>query len=117
MAAGFARHFGGEDVNVYSGGSKPADRVNENAVKVMKERGVDISSQEATEIGSEAAEKADFVITMGCGPDACPVPVGGKTIEWDLEDPAGKSIEKFREVRDEIENKVKDLLDRISEGV
>lgn len=51
---------------------------------------------------------------MGCGPEACPAPIGGKTIEWDIEDPAGKSIEKFREVRNEIEKKVRRLLNRIS---
>lgn len=113
MAEGFARDLGGERIRVSSGGSNPADQVNPKAVKVMKERGIDISSQRPAGIDSEEARKADYVITMGCGPDACPAPPSGDIIEWDLEDPSGKSIRKFREVRDEIEKNVKGLLKRL----
>ncbi len=110
MAEGFARRFGDEKIRVSSGGSKPADKVNAKAVKVMKEKGIDISFHEPTIIDPEEARKAGYIITMGCGSDACPTPVGGKTIEWELEDPSGKSIQKFREVRDKIEKNVKQLL-------
>lgn len=114
MAEGFARYLGGEEFQVSSGGSKPADKINEKAVRVMREKGIDISSQKPISIGSEESKKSDYVVTMGCGPEACPAPISGKTIEWDIEDPAGKSIEKFREVRNEIEKKVRRLLNRIS---
>lgn len=115
MAEGFARHYGSENVQVCSGGSKPAEKVNPKAVKVMKEIGIDISSHEPTTIDPEDARNSDYVITMGCGPDACPAPVGGKTIEWDLEDPSGSPIQKFREVRDKIEENVKKLLKDLKE--
>ncbi len=116
MAAGFARRLSGKDIEVSSGGSQPADEVNENAVKVMKESGIDISSQKPTKISSEDVDNADFVITMGCGSNACPVPAAGNTLEWEIEDPSGQSIEKFREARDEIEEGVRALLKRVSQG-
>lgn len=110
MAEGFAQHYGGEKVQVSSGGSKPADKVNPEAVRVMKEKGIDISSHEPTVIDPGEARNADYVITMGCGPDACPSPVGGKIIKWDLEDPSGEPIQKFRKVRDKVEENIKKLL-------
>lgn len=114
MSEGFARHYGNEDIKVSSGGSEPADEVNENAVRVMEEKGIDISSQKPSEITSEEAIEADYIVTMGCGPEACPAPIGGKHIEWNVEDPSGKSIEKFREVRDTLEEKVRNLIEKLS---
>ncbi len=127
MAEGFARYYGGEDIKAYSGGSKPADRVDENAVKVMDERGIDISRQKPKMVSSKDMKKLDYVVTMGCGVDVCPVcsnsflPEGAnspisveeKTIKWDIDDPAGKSIEEFRRVRDEIEERVRDLIEEV----
>lgn len=110
MAEGFARHFGDEEIQISSGGSKPGDKVNPKAVTAMKEKGMDISSHEPETIDPEDARKVDYVITPGCGSDACLPPVGGKTIEWDIENPSGKSIQKFREVRDKIEENVRELL-------
>ncbi len=129
MAEGFARYYGGEEIEASSGGSKPAEEVNPNAVKVMKERGIDISSQEPKIVTNMEIEKADYIVTMGCGVDVCPVcsdsfvPAGaenpvnvtGKTIEWDIDDPAGKPIKKFRSVRDKIEEKVRELLKDLKE--
>lgn len=113
MAEGFARQYAGKDIQVSSGGSKPSDKVNEKAVKVMDEKGIDISSHRPEEIKPEEVKKPDLVVTMGCGSDACPAPVNGKNIEWKIEDPSGKPIEKFRDVRDEIEEKVRDLLESL----
>ncbi len=115
ISEGFARYYGNENIKASSGGSKPADEVNEKAIRVMKEKGIDISSQKPSEITSEEAEEADYVITMGCGPEACPAPIGGKHIEWDIEDPSGKPIEKFREVRDKLEKKVGNLIGELSD--
>lgn len=115
MAEGLAKELG-DEIIATSGGSNPAEKINKNAAKVMEEKGIDISSQIPTSIKTEEAESADYVITMGCGPEACPAPVGNKIIEWDIEDPSGKSIEKFREVRDEIEEKVKELIKEVSEN-
>lgn len=128
MAEGFARYYGGEDMEASSGGSKPADRINENAVKVMREKGIDISRQEPKLVTAEDMEKSDYVVTMGCGVDICPVcsnsfvpensgspiSVEEKTIRWDIDDPAGKSIEEFRRVRDEIDKKVRNLIGEVT---
>lgn len=113
MAEGFARHYGDEDTEVSSGGSNPAEKVNENAVKVMGEKGVDISSHKPSNLDSEDTENADVIVTMGCGSQPCPVPVTGEIVEWEIEDPAGGSLEEFREVRDEIEKRVLKLLEDI----
>ncbi len=115
ISEGFAHHYGNENIKVSSGGSKPADKVNEKAIQVMEKRGIDISSQKPSEITSEEAKESDYVITMGCGPEACPAPIAEKHIEWDIEDPSGKPIEKFREVRDELEKKVGNLIEELSD--
>lgn len=115
MAEGLARHLSGPDICVSSGGSEPAMKINEKAVKVMEEKGTDISSQKPTEIEKEDAKSADFVITMGCGPEACPVPVDSKSTDWKIEDPSGEPTERFREVRDKIEEKVRNLLEKTSD--
>lgn len=128
MAEGFARYYGEEDIEASSGGSKPADQVNGNAVKVMREKGIDISRQEPKSVTVEDMEKSDYVVTMGCGVDICavcsnsfvpegadsPFSVEGETIEWDIDDPAGKSIEEFRRIRDEIEEKVRNLIGEVT---
>lgn len=111
MAEGFARHWGSDSLRVSSGGPDPSSKIDENALKVMKEREVDISSQKPSKIDPDEVMEADLVVTMGCGSEVCPAPTGGENIEWDIEDPSGESVEKFREVRDEIEHRVKRLLD------
>lgn len=99
--------------NAVSAGTKPADRINPNAVKVMEEIGIDISAQRPKLLTSKMVNEADIVITMGCGADACPV-VLKEVEDWKIEDPSGKSIEKFREVRDEIKKKVENLIKSMS---
>jgi protein-tyrosine-phosphatase len=109
MAAAFAKKFGGDKVEVLSAGSKPAEKVNLNVVEVLKEKGIDISQNKPKQLTAQMAKEVDLVVTMGCG-DVCPGPFFVPTIDWKLEDPKGKPIEKVREIRDDIENRVKKLL-------
>jgi arsenate reductase len=91
-----------------SAGSNPAARVHPEVVEAMRELGVDLADRDPHELERADAEWADVVVTMGCG-DACPVILGKRYIDWDLDDPAGQSLERVREIRDEIERRV-DLL-------
>ncbi len=92
-----------------SAGAMPASKVDEKAVEVMKEIGIDITKQKPKALTMKMVEEADVVITMGCGADVCPV-VPKRVEEWKIEDPAGKPIAKFREVRNEIKKRVEKLV-------
>jgi arsenate reductase len=109
MAAGWTRHLGGDAVEVFSGGSEPADQINPAAVEAMAEVGIDISAQSPRLWNDDAVRAADAVITMGCG-DVCPVYPGKRYEDWELEDPAGKGVASVRPIRDEIERRVRTLL-------
>jgi len=109
MAAGWLRHLAGDDVEVRSAGSLPADEVNPAAVEAMAEVGIDIADQQPTILTTEAVEASDVVITMGCG-DACPIFPGKRYLDWALEDPAGKGVEAVRPIRDGIESRIRGLL-------
>ncbi|MBI3584484.1 MAG: arsenate reductase ArsC [Nitrospinae bacterium] len=117
IAEGFARYYGkemslrakSEAISVYSAGSRPSGDINPMAVDVMEEKGIDISNQKSKGLDALSRDDFDFVITMGCG-DNCPTVSAKKMIEWQIKDPKGASIEVFREVRDEIEKKVLELL-------
>jgi len=109
MAAGFARHLGGERVAVYSGGSEPADQVNPAAVAAMGEVGIDIRDHRPHRWTDGEVRDADVVVTMGCG-DTCPVYPGKRYVDWELDDPAGKPVDAVRPVRNEIERRVRALL-------
>ena len=109
MAAGFMQHLAGEKVNVLSAGSAPKDSINPIAVQAMAEVGIDIVNNQPKVLTNEAVQESDVVITMGCG-DTCPFYPGKRYEDWILNDPAGQPIEKVREIRDEIETKVKNLL-------
>ncbi len=113
MAAGWLRHLAGGRVEVYSGGSEPADQVNPAAVTAMAEVGVDIGGQQPQRWTDEHARTADVVITMGCG-DVCPVYPGKRYEDWELTDPAGQSVEFVRTVRDEIRDRVEQLIDSLN---
>jgi len=118
MAEAFANQYGKGKVIASSAGVKLADRVNPIVVDVMKEKGSDISSNKPKLLNREMAEKADRVITMGCSVERfCPAPIFGKVTDWNLDDPKGKPIEKVREIRDEIENRVKILLKELNSSV
>ncbi|MCK4757363.1 MAG: arsenate reductase ArsC [Thermoplasmata archaeon] len=110
MAEGFANYYGEGKVIATSAGTRPAASVNLSAVEVMKERGIDISGHKPKLLVVGLLTEADIVISMGCGvKESCPVPLLN-TIDWGLEDPYGQSTEKYREIRDLIEEKVKELI-------
>lgn len=109
MAAGFLEHIGGDKINVYSAGSAPKDSINPIAVEAMREKGIDISGRSPKILTTESVQASDVVITMGCG-DACPFFPGKRYEDWVLDDPAGKSIDEVRSIRDEIEKRVITLL-------
>lgn len=114
MAEGFARHYGEGIIEVKSAGTKPGKEVARLAVEVMKEKGIDIFDQYPKMLTMEMLSDADHVISMGCGvEESCPLPLRSDTIDWGLEDPYGQTIEKYREVRDEIEKRVKALIERL----
>jgi arsenate reductase (thioredoxin) len=110
MAAGWLRHLAGERVAVLSGGSAPAEQVNPAAVEAMREAGIDITDQVPKPWTEETLAAADVVVTMGCG-DSCPVYPGKRYLDWELDDPAGKPVADVRPVRDDIERRVRALLD------
>ncbi len=112
MAEGFARFYGKGKVEAFSAGSRPSGRVNETAVLVMKEGGIDISAQSSKGFDSLASGDFDIVVTMGCG-DECPFVPASSRIDWKIRDPKGRPIEFFREVRDEIKEKVLKLIDYV----
>jgi arsenate reductase len=113
MALGFFQHYAGDRAIAWSGGSEPGEQVNPAAIEAMKERGIDIANEYPKPWTDEVVRAADVVITMGCG-DACPVFPGKRYEEWVLDDPAGKDTAAVRPVRDEIERRVRGLLDELN---
>ena len=112
MAAGLlAKHARGR-VSVRSAGSDPSDRLNPAVVEAMREVGVDLSSELPKPLRDEAVRAADVVVTMGCG-DACPVYPGKRYEDWALEDPAGRGLADVRAIRDEIDRRVRHLLEAL----
>jgi arsenate reductase (thioredoxin) len=109
MAAGWLRHLAGNRVNIYSGGSEPAQHINPAAVAAMDELGIDISQETPKLFTTDTVKAADVVVTMGCG-DTCPIFPGKKYEDWPLEDPAGQGVDAVRPIRDEIGRRVKILL-------
>ena len=109
MAAGWLRALAGDQVDVFSGGSEPAENVNTAAVAAMAEVGVDISQELPQPWADEIVRAADVVVTMGCG-DACPVYPGKRYLDWELEDPSGKTLEEVRPIRDDLRKRVEGLL-------
>ncbi len=98
-----------------SAGSQPGDRVNPNAVEAMAELDIDISWSKPKRLTAEMVEEADIVITMGCGENVCPI-VPKEVLEWDLEDPAGMPLERVREIRDQIRERVERLIEAFDEN-
>ncbi len=113
MAAGWLRHLAGDRVQVFSGGSEPADQVNPAAIAAMAEVGIDISAEQPQRWTDDDARTADVVVTMGCG-DVCPVYPGKRYEDWELTDPAGRPVEFVRTVRDEIRERVEQLMASLS---
>ena len=109
MAEGFARKLGGEVLDPWSAGSRPSGKINETAVAVMREKGIDLASQASKSLSDLPAGQWDNVITMGCG-DACPFVASRRRTDWGVPDPKGMPLSGFRGVRDQIEAKVRDLI-------
>ncbi|MEV5410119.1 arsenate reductase ArsC [Thermopolyspora sp. NPDC052614] len=109
MALGFFTHLAGDRAIGWSGGSEPGEQINPSAIEAMRERGIDIAREYPKPWTREIAQAADVIVTMGCG-DACPVFPGKRYEDWELPDPAGRSVEAVRPIRDEIERRVRALL-------
>jgi protein-tyrosine-phosphatase len=115
MAEGFAKHYSNGKVEAISAGTMPSKEVNPLVIQVMQEKGIDISKNKPKQITMQMVQDADAIIVMGCSAKGfCPAPLLGKVVDWNIEDPKGKSLEKAREIRDEIEKKVKELIKEIS---
>jgi protein-tyrosine-phosphatase len=115
MAAGFLTHLAGDRIEVRSAGSTPADRVNPVAVAAMAEVGIDIGAETPKILTVDAVKASDVCITMGCG-DTCPVFPGKRYLDWVLDDPAGLGIDAVRPIRDEIDKRVRALIDELLPG-
>ena len=109
MAMGFFTHLAAQAAVAWSGGSEPGNTVNPAAVEAMRERGIDISGEFPKPWTDETVRAADVVISMGCG-DACPIFPGKRYEEWVLDDPAGQDVAAVRPIRDDIERRVRALL-------
>ena len=112
MAAGYLRQLAGDRVTVLSAGSAPADSLNPAAVAVMAEEGIDIASEAPQLLSVDSVKASVVVLTMGCGV-ACPVFPGKRYEDWELEDPAGKDLDRVREIRDDIRGRIEVLLDEL----
>jgi protein-tyrosine-phosphatase len=109
MAEGYARALGGDGVEAWSAGSRPSGKVNETAVAMMREDGVDIAGHASKGLGGLPTVLWDAIVTMGCG-DACPAVPAKRRIDWALPDPKHLSPDGFRKVRDDIKGLVRALL-------
>lgn len=112
MAAGLLDHHANGRVRVLSAGSTPANEINPSVVQVMAEVGIDISREYPKPLTDDAVQDADVVVTMGCG-DACPFSPGKRYVDWDLTDPAGKGPDEVRPIRDDIDRRVRALLEEL----
>jgi len=115
MAAAFARQIGGDRIIVYSAGSDPGERLNPAVVSVMAEKGMDISDETPKKLTDEMGRIADVIVTMGCG-DECPVHIGKRYVDWELTDPAGRTVQEVRPIRDEIEVRVACLIAELAKS-
>jgi protein-tyrosine-phosphatase len=110
MAEGFFRRYTPRGYTTLSAGTKPSGDINPLAIEVMKEVGIDISNQESKEITEDMMRDSTKIVNMGCMDKSfCPTLFLPNVIDWGIEDPKGKPIEKVREIRDEIDAKVRQL--------
>ena len=112
MAEALARFYGSDVMNADSAGSHPSGQINPLAVEVMGELGYDLGQQRSKSLDEMRGRTFDYVITMGCG-DECPFIPARHHLDWDIPDPKGGTLETFRQTRDTIENKVRDLIQRV----
>ena len=113
MAAGLLDKLAAGRVLVRSAGSDPVDQINPAVIRAMDEIGIDLGEEFPKPLTSEYVAAADVVITMGCG-DACPVYPGKRYEDWELEDPDGKSIDRVRLIRDDLQGRIETLLGELT---
>ena len=114
IAAALLAHYAGGTVVVRSAGTAPTETINPTVVAAMQEIGIDLDANQATPkaLTDDSVAASDVVVTMGCG-DACPYYPGKRYEDWKLDDPAGQPIDVVRSIRDEIDSRVRALLDRL----
>jgi arsenate reductase len=115
MAAGLVKLRSQGRVHVRSAGTAPGDVINPAVVEAMNEIGVDLSEEFPKPLTDDVVRTADVVITMGCG-DACPIYPGKRYEDWTLEDPDGKDVDTVRHIRDEIDVRVRRLIEELTES-
>jgi arsenate reductase (thioredoxin) len=109
MSSALFEQLAGDRHQAASAGTTPADRVHPEVVEVMGELGIDLSDRRPRRLTRALAERADVVVTMGCG-DECPYIPGKRYVDWELEDPKGRPVEEVRATRDDIERRVRQLV-------
>ena len=115
MAEGFFRKYAPEGYEPASAGTKPISQINPLAIQVMNEVGIDISKQKSKDLSEDMIRNSDKIINMGCmDNNFCPTLFIPKVIDWGIEDPKDKPVERVREIRDEIESRIKELATNIS---
>jgi arsenate reductase (thioredoxin) len=112
MAEAFAGMHGAGRVEAASAGSRPSGRINPKAVEAMKELGYDLGTHSSKGLDEFNGQAVDVAVTMGCG-DECPLVLAGRRVDWRIPDPRDMTSDEFREVRDLIEAKVKELLETL----
>lgn len=105
-------HYAQGRIDVRSAGSDPADDLNPSVVALLLERGLDPRDESPKRLTAEAAGQADVIITMGCG-DSCPIYPGKRYVDWELDDPAGQAVEVVRPIVDEIDRRVRALIEEL----
>jgi arsenate reductase (thioredoxin) len=111
MAEGFFNKYAPKRYRAISAGTKPVPKINPMAVEVMKEVGIDISNQISKDITEDVVRNSTYIVNMGCmEKESCPSLFLHNLLDWSIEDPKGKSVEKVREIRDEIEQRVKEIV-------
>lgn len=109
MASAILRHLAGDRIHVRTAGSDPVGEVRTSVLTALDEIGVPLAGEYPKPLTDEVVRAADVVITMGCG-DACPIYPGRRYLDWDLPDPVGKPLAEVREIRDDIERRIRELL-------
>ncbi|MDH3781033.1 MAG: arsenate reductase ArsC [Nitrosopumilus sp.] len=117
MAEAFFKKYLPSGFQPISAGTKPAAKVNPIVVQTMKEIGIDIDNKSPQNISQQMIDEAQISVNMGCmDKESCPALFLKDVIDWQIQDPKGKSIKEVREIRDKIEQKVKDFIDFVTES-
>ena len=118
MAEAFARKYGGDKVEALSAGTMPSKEVNLVVIQVMQEIGIDLTANRPKAITRQMVQDADMIIVMGCSAEGfCPAPLLSKVVDWQIEDPKDKPVEKVREIRDEIDSRIRKLISEINNSM